>query len=70
MNLSDRERRLLLILGGVIVVFVAYFLFFRGGDADPVPIDIPVEVVTPAEPSVQPSPVFVIPAGARDPFKP
>lgn len=73
MNLNPRERRLLMILGGVIVLILAYVLFLRGGGDE---VAIPELFPTPSveSPTVAPSPTaspsFVIPAGARDPFKP
>lgn len=71
MNLSPRERRLILVLGVVMLALVAYFTLLRGGGAseDVLPDLLP----TTAPPSaVSPSPVpstFVVPVGARDPFK-
>ena len=56
-GLSARERRLLVILGGVLVIMVGVFLLGRGGgSAEGVP-DL-----------VFPTPSFVVPSGARDPF--
>lgn len=74
MNLSPRERRLLIVLGVVLVVMVAVFVVGRlggGGSAAEVP-DIVFPTESPSVAVVVPStsPVFVVPPGARDPFKP
>lgn len=72
MNLSDREKRLLLILGAFILVVGAAVVLLRGGgeavEVEPFPTASPtVEVsVSPASPTPT---VFVVPPGTRDPFK-
>ena len=65
-----RSRRLLVVLGGVLVIMVGVFLRGRGGgSAGGVPeVVIPTPSVTPASPSPAASPTFVVPVGARDPF--
>lgn len=70
MNVSGRERRLLMVLGGVVLLLAVYFLFFRGGETVEVPDEGPIPVVTQAIPTIGPSPTFVVPPGARDPFRP
>lgn len=72
MNLSDREKRLLTILGGFILVVGAAMVLLRGGgdavDLEPFPTASPSVEVSVAPPSPTPT-VFVIPPGTRDPFK-
>lgn len=73
MNLSARERRLVIVLGAVLSVMVVVFLLGRlgGGSAAEVPdLVLPTASQT-AVPMPPPtgSPTFVIPVGARDPFK-
>lgn len=84
MELSGRERRLLVILGAVVLLTVGYLVFLRlrpsEGDVTipdlfPSPtvsavVDGDGDVGTPVEsPSATPT-AFIVPAGARDPFKP
>lgn len=72
MNLSGRERRLVIALGVVILAGAVWLLFLRpSGSAE---VDL-TELFPPASPTaVAPpaastaSPTFVIPVGARDPF--
>lgn len=76
MNLSDRERRLLVALAAMVVIMAVYFLVLRGdGAADEVaipdlfPSPTVSEVV--ATPQASPTPTgFVVPPDARDPFRP
>lgn len=71
--MSPRERRMLMVLGGVAVVALAFFLLTRGGGEDP-DVDVaPPPVAQPdPEPTVSPTPrvpplaIF----GGRDPFFP
>lgn len=67
-SLSSRERRLIVVLGSVLLIVVGYLFLGRGGgeviglpDAGQ-----PTPVVT--SPAVTGSPTFAIPPGARDPF--
>lgn len=67
-SLSSRERRLIVVLGSILLIVVAY-LFLGGGDGEVIGVpDVgqPTPVVTSPAPSG--SPTFVIPPGARDPF--
>lgn len=72
MNLSDREKRLLLVLAAFILIVGAAMVLLRGGEdaaeLEPFPTASPtVEVsVSPASPTPT---VFVVPSGTRDPFK-
>ncbi|MFM8999042.1 MAG: hypothetical protein ACKOKE_03060 [Actinomycetota bacterium] len=77
MNLSGRERKLLIALGVVVVLLAVWFLFLRPS-SEPIVIEeilpsvTPSAVVTPDAPGTPGaigSPTFVVPAGARDPFK-
>lgn len=72
MNLSDRERRLLIILAVFILVAGAATLLLRGGDEvadlEPFPTASPTAQVSISPASPTPS-VFVVPPGTRDPFK-
>jgi hypothetical protein len=80
-NLSGRERKLLVALGVVVLVMAVWFLFLRPSD-EPIVIE---EILPSPSPTVvlspdagagggstggSASPTFVIPTGARDPFKP
>jgi hypothetical protein len=69
-GLSARERRLLVILGGVLVIMVGVFLLGRGGgSAEGVPdLVFPTPSVTASTPAPSATPSFVVPSGARDPF--
>ena len=72
MNLSARERRLIVVAVIVGLVIGAYWLFFRGDGGSEVP-DLFPEVVPTPEIFVltpTPAPTFAIPADARDPFRP
>lgn len=77
MNLSARERKLLVSLGVVVLVMAVYFLFLRGDGGGEVavpdlfPSSGPTVVISPSgdDAPVDASPVFAIPPGARDPFK-
>lgn len=72
MNLSSRERRLLIVLGAVLVVMVVVFVLGRlgGSPAEEVPdLTFPGPSVTAPAPLPTVSPTFVVPGGARDPFK-
>ena len=69
-GLSSRERRLLVVLGGVLVIMVGVFLLGRGsGGAEDLPdIEFPTPTVTTSSPAPVTSPSFVVPPDARDPF--
>lgn len=69
-GLSSRERRLLVVLGAVLVVMVGVFVLGRGGGgAVEIPdVVIPTPSVSPSGPVPSSSPSFVVPVGARDPF--
>lgn len=77
MNLNPRERKLLIALGGVVLVMAVYFLFLRGDGGGEVavpeifPSSGPTTIVSPDSDGAEPSgsPTFVVPVGARDPFK-
>lgn len=73
MNLSARERRLLIVFGALLVITLLVFLLGRLGGED-VAVEVPEIVFPSSSPSamVVPtgSPAFVVPVGARDPFKP
>ena len=77
MNLSDRDKRILKIaapvLGGILVLFLAYTLFLGGGSEDvaspgPVPPTSSPLPTTTASPSVTPSASPLIVFAGRDPF--
>lgn len=70
MNLSSRERRMISILGLVLLAFALSRVLLGGEAVEQVP-DLfaspsPVVVIPSSVPS---QPVFVVPPGARDPFK-
>lgn len=69
---SARERRLIVVLGGVLLIFAVVFLLgLKGDDVVGVPdlgLPTPVESAAPSPGAA--SPTFIVPAGARDPFKP
>lgn len=70
MKLSPRERRLILFLGVILLGFVAYVTLLGGGGGQDALPDLLPTTSPPAV--VSPSPVpstFVVPVGARDPFK-
>lgn len=75
MNLSSRERKLLMALAAVVLLMAVYFLFLRGGGSGDVavpeifPSSGPTTVVPGGTGTVTGSPTFVVPPGARDPFK-
>ena len=78
MNLSGRERNLLIALGIVVVLMAVWFVFLRPS-TEPIVIDEILPSVTPSvvvSPGAEGtgaggtvSPSFVIPADARDPFR-
>lgn len=69
-SLSDRERRLVVVFGALLLILGIYLVFLRGGDDEVAIPDLfpspSATAVIPAPP--QSSPAFVIPPGARDPF--
>lgn len=79
MNLSGRERKLLIALGVVVLLMAVWFLFLRPS-TEPIVIEeilpsvSPTVVISPdaggGSTGVPASPTFVVPAGARDPFRP
>lgn len=75
MNLSDRERKLLVSLG-IVVVLMAVWILFLKPSSEPIilpddlfPAASPTAVVPGGTGTATGSPTFVIPVGARDPFK-
>ena len=79
MNLSGRERKLLIALGVVVLLMAVWFLFLRPSSE---PVVLPDDLFASPTPSVvvspgaegtgaggTVSPSFVIPADARDPFR-
>ncbi|MFM7719148.1 MAG: hypothetical protein ACKO8G_06655 [Actinomycetota bacterium] len=70
MNLSARERRLILIAAVVVLLIGAYWVFFRGDSGSEVPDLFPDAVPTPEVfvLSPTPAPTFTVPPDARDPF--
>jgi hypothetical protein len=77
MNLSDRDKRILKIagpvLGGILVLFLVFNLFFAGGGGEPAAVGPVVPPISPTpSPSVTESPTQtaspVIVFAGRDPF--
>lgn len=73
MNLSARERRLVIVFVSVLFVSLVVFLLGRlgGGSTSPVP-ELVLPTVSPTSvpmPEAAASPTFIVPVGARDPFK-
>lgn len=70
MNLSGRERRLLIALAVIIVLGVG-FLALRSGADEPLDLGLfPSASPSLSSPSTPPSsPTFVVPSGLRDPFQ-
>lgn len=76
MNLSARERRLLVALGVVVVLVAVWLLVVRPSEA-PTSIEESFPTVSPSVVVTPPSSDggsldarFVVPVGAHDPFKP
>lgn len=72
MNLSVRERRLIVVAVIVALLIGAYWVFFRSDGGSEVPDLFPE---TPPAPEVfvlapTPAPTFTVPPDARDPFRP
>lgn len=68
--MSGRERRLLAVLGAIVVIALGYFLFFGGDDVEIEGLDLPQASPSAVVASPTVSPTFAVPVGARDPFKP
>lgn len=69
-GLSGRERRLLIVLGGVLVVMIGVFVLGRGGGgASEVPdVSFPTPTAASPTPTASEAVTFVVPDTARDPF--
>lgn len=67
-DLSGREKRLVVVFVGLLLLVAAYVFLSRGGEVVEVPEALPVSPAPSVSVDPSPSPVFIVPPGARDPF--